>query len=196
MCLSPAEPNLASVLRHLPPSSYVFAAAALAALASVPAVAHGQRRVREVPSVFFVAKSENRNQVHYGIRLDEACAPAGRDPLFAYWRMLERGPLVTEPLLPLEFGAYGVGEQHVLARGENGGQVSASLRALPARAITVDSRPQGEACVAVASTRIGGAPAALTSVYAQLGWPFGVAYLVLAGRSLSDGREVRERVVP
>jgi hypothetical protein len=193
---SRTEQNLATVLRHVPLSSWVLGAAALAAVASVPAVAHGQRRSRDAPSVFFVAKSENRNQVHYGIHLDEACVPAGRDPLFAYWRMLERGPLVTEPLLPLEFGAYGVGEQHVLARGENGGQVSASLRALAARTITVDSRPQNGACLAVASTPIGGTPAVLTSVYAQLGWPFGVAYLVLAGRSLSDGREVRERVVP
>jgi hypothetical protein len=110
--------------------------------------------------------------------------------------MLERGPLATEPLLPLEVGAYGVGEQRVLARGESGGQVSVRLRALSSRTITIDSRPAGEACVAAASTYIAGTPAALTSVYAQLGWPFGVAYLMLSGRGLSDGREVRERIVP
>jgi hypothetical protein len=183
------------VLRHVPLWSWALVSAGLAALASVPAVARGQGRSRDVSSVFFVAKSENRNQVHYGVHLDEACEPAGRDPVFAYWRMLERGPLATEPLLPLEVGAYGMRDQHV-ARGEKGGQVSVTLRALTARTILIDSRPQGDACVVTASTQIGGVPAYLTSVYAQLGWPFGVAYLLLSGRSLADGREVRERVVP
>jgi hypothetical protein len=41
---------------------------------------------------------------------------------------------------------------------------------------------------------IGGTPASLRSVYAQLRWPFGVDHLVLSGRSLADGRAVEERV--
>ena len=48
---------------------------------------------RSLGSVFFVAKSENRNEVHYGFALDAACSPAGPAPVFAYWRMRERGPL-------------------------------------------------------------------------------------------------------
>jgi hypothetical protein len=159
-------------------------------------MARGQGRVHDVATVFFVAKSENRNQVHYGVHLDEACSPAGRDPVFAYWRMFEHGPLATEALLPLEVPAYGVAEQRVLAHGPTGGQVAVSLRALPARTIVIASHSQGDACIAGATTTIGGAPAALASVYAQLSWPFGVAYLTLSGRDLSHGREVREQVVP
>jgi hypothetical protein len=184
------------VLRHVPLLSLVLGSAALAVLAPLPRIASGQGRIRDVASVFFVAKSENRNQVHYGVHLDETCSPAGRAPVFAYWRMFEHGPLATEGLLPLEVPAYGVGEQRVLSHGPTGGQVAVSLRALPARTIVIASRSQGDACVAGATTTIGGAPATLASVYAQLSWPFGVAYLTLAGRGLSDGREVREQVVP
>jgi hypothetical protein len=43
----------------------------------------------DVRSVFFIAKSQNRNQVHYGIRLDRECNPIGTRPVFAYWRMFE-----------------------------------------------------------------------------------------------------------
>jgi hypothetical protein len=184
------------VLRHVPPWSIAVGSAALAVLAPLSRIASGQGRLRDVASVFFVAKSENRNQVHYGVHLDETCSPAGRTPVFAYWRMFEHGPLATEALLPLEVPAYGVAEQSVLARGPTGGQVAVSLRALRARTIVIASRRQGDGCTAEATTTIGGAPAALGNVYAQLSWPFGVAYLTLSGRDLADGREVRERVVP
>jgi hypothetical protein len=192
---SPFRQSVASVLRHVPLSCIVLPLVGATCLASVAGIALGQERTRDISSVFFVAKSENRNQVHYGVHLDEACAPTGRSPVFAYWRMLEHGPLATEPLLAHEVRAYGVGEQRVLAREQGGGRVAVSLRALPARTIVVTSRAQGEGCRADATTNIGGVPAALTSVYAKLGWPFGVAYLMLSGRGL-DGREVRERVVP
>ncbi len=193
------------MLRHVPLSCLALSSAGLAVLAAVPGVAHGQGRSPDIASVFFVAKSENRNQVHYGVRLDETCAPTGRSPVFAYWRMLERGPLATEPLLSLEQPAYGVAGQRVLARGASGGQVEVQLNALRARTILVASSPRGqseqagqpgERCAAAATTTIGGAPAALTSVYAKLGWPFGVAYLTLSGRTLADGRAIRERIVP
>jgi hypothetical protein len=180
----------------LPLWSLTLGSAALAVLATLPRVASGHGRTRDVASVFFVAKSENHNQVHYGVHLDDACSPAGPSPVFAYWRMLEHGPLATEALLPFEAPAYGVADQRVLARGPAGGEVRVSLRALPARTIVIVSRTQGEACAAGATTTIGGAPAALASVYAKLSWPFGVDYLMLWGRNLSDGHEVREQVVP
>lgn len=149
---------------------------------------------RDVASVFLVAKSENRNQVHYGVHLDGACAPVGPSPVFAYWRMLEQGPLATEPLLKREVGAYGVAEQQVIERGAEGGRVTLRLHALPARPITIETRAHGSGCEATATTVIGGAPASLRSVYAQLRWPFGVDHLVLSGNLLADGRAVEERI--
>jgi Domain of unknown function (DUF4833) len=150
---------------------------------------------RLVPSVFFVAKSENRNQVHYGIALDDACAPVGDHPVFAYWRMLARGPSATEPLLWREVPAYGVAQQRATTV-DGGGRVTLTLSALPRRPIVVDTHAGGDGCVATATTEIGNAPARLSNVYVKLRWPFGVDYLLLTGRSSSDGRTVRERVTP
>ena|SRR5579859_5096822 len=154
----------------------------------------GPEQGRSVRSVFFVSKSENRNQVHYGVTLDGSCAPAGSAPVFAYWRMRERGPLATEPLLSHEVAAYGVAEPQQVERGEGGGRVVFRLNAIPRRAIAIDAAPDGQGCVATARVMIGGTAAALTSVFVQLRWPFGVDYLELSGRALPDGRVVRERL--
>ena len=105
-------------------------ATAMALLASIGAFGAraGAADSSEIASVFFVAKSENRNQVHYGVRLDSRCVPVGDRPVFAYWRMFERGPGATEALLPIEVGAYGVVEQHVVSQGVAGGSVRVSMR--------------------------------------------------------------------
>ena len=178
---------------RLPLRASLLALVAGAVLAS-PREAPAGPTAQDVPSVFHIAKSENRNQVHYGIRLDADCNPAGREPVYGYWRMLERGPGATEPLLSREVGAYGFAEQRVVRRGTGGGQVILRLKALPSRVIVIATARREGRCEAAASTVIGGAPASLDSVFAQLRWPFGVAYLELAGRALADGRGVRERV--
>jgi hypothetical protein len=148
----------------------------------------------EVSSVFFIAKSENKNQVHYGIHLGADCVPSGSAPVFAYWRMLERGPTVTEPLLSREVPAYGFASQQVTSQGATGGSVVVTLRALPDRPIVVTSWQQDGACAASAETKIAGVPALLTRVYVQLRWPFGVESLTLDGRAKSDRSLVRERI--
>jgi hypothetical protein len=158
-------------------------------------IARGEPSPRGVPSVFFIAKSENKNQVHYGVHVDAQCVPAGAAPVFAYWRMLERGPQATEPLLDREVPAYGVAEQRVIERRADGGRVVLRLRALADRIIEIDtsSSPEG-GCLATATTYIGGVPAVLSSVFAQLRWPFGVDHLLITGRAIDGGRALRERV--
>jgi hypothetical protein len=152
---------------------------------------------RDVRSVFFVAKSENKNQVHYGIHLDRGCAPVGDRPAFAYWRMFERGPDAVEPVLPIELQAYGIVDQQVTARGAAAGRVRMTIAALRDRVITVDTRPDGSGgCAATASTWVGGVQASLWSVYVRLRWPFGVESLTLAGRAAGDGRIVEEKLRP
>ena len=74
------------------------------------------------------------------------------------------------------------------------GQVRVTLNALPKRPIVVDTQALGTTCTATARAMIDGAPAALTSVFVQLRWPFGVAYLTLSGRGTLDGRVLHERV--
>jgi hypothetical protein len=149
---------------------------------------------RDVASVFFVSKSENRNQVHYGVHLDSSCTPVGPEPVYAYWRMLEHGPLATEPLLSREVGAYGFAEQRVVERGTAGGRIVLRLHALPGRPITIVTTPREGRCEASATAVIGGTPASLANVHAQLKWPFGVDYLLLRGRALADGHPLQERL--
>jgi hypothetical protein len=148
----------------------------------------------DVASVFFVAKSENRNQVHYGVHLDATCAPTGAAPVFVYWRMLEHGPVMTESLLSREVSAYGLADQRVVERRIDGGRIVVRLRALPDRPIEITTASRDGQCDAFATMPIDGTPAALASVFVQLRWPFGVDYLQLAGRSLSNGHPLRERL--
>jgi Domain of unknown function (DUF4833) len=180
-------------MRRPPLVSSLVALVSFALVAPIARPA-GPELGRSVRSVFFVAKSENRNEVHYGVTLDASCAPAGAAPVFAYWRMRERGPLATEPLLSREMSAYGIAEPQRVERGESGGRVVFRLNALPRRAIAIDAAAGAQGCVATARAMIGGTAAALTSVFVQLRWPFGVDYLELAGRSIPDGHPVRERL--
>jgi hypothetical protein len=144
-----------------------------------------------VASVFSIAKSQNKNQVQYAVRLDPHCVPAGSAPVFAYWRMLELGPTQTAPLLSREVEAYGLASQDVLSTDPSGGKVRAVLKALPSRPLTIATwRGSDHACHAAATMSIAGAPAHLFSVYVHLKWD-GVDYLLLQGWSM-DGAKVRE----
>ena len=168
-----------------------MAAGLLAQASSVDAAAP-----HDAAALFFVSKSENRNQVAYEVRLDESCRLVGDAPVFAYWRMLELGPTRTEPLLPIEAPAYGIARQEVLERGSLGGAVRIALRALPDREILVRSAATETGCVATATTRIHDARARLVNVHARISWPFGVASLLMTGWAESDGRLVREAIRP
>jgi len=86
----------------------------------------------DVTSLFTISKSENKNEVVYAIHLDAQCAPVGDAPVYAFWRMNEKGPAVIEPLLAREARAYGIGRQRVLARGSGESKVELTLRALAA----------------------------------------------------------------
>ncbi len=139
-------------------------------------------------SVLFVSKSENKNQVHYGVHLDDRCEFTSGAPVFAYWRMLERGPNVTEPLLPREQRGYGIARQEV-----QGDTVRFTLRALPGRPITIHvSRTPDGTCTARAETVIAGVVAKLFNVYIALGF-LRVDHLLLTGWA-ATGQVVRERL--
>ena len=147
-----------------------------------------------VVPVFSIAKSENKNQVQYVVRLDDRCVPVGPSPVSAYWRMLEQGPAQTAPILAREVDAYGLSSQVVLGGDSNGGQVRAVLKALPSRPLTIDtSRGSDGKCRALATVSIAGAPAHLSDVYVHQTWD-GVDYLLLQGWSMDGSHVVREKI--
>lgn len=144
--------------------------------------------------LFSIAKSENKNQVQYVVRLDDQCTPLGPAPVSAYWRMLEKGPKETAPILSREVAAYGIASQSVVAVDGTGRGVRAVLNALPRRPLTiVASRGSDGACQALVTTSIAGAPAHLFNVYVALRWP-GIDYLLLQGWSMDRSHVVREKI--
>jgi hypothetical protein len=172
-------------------------AVALVLVAVVPRASFAA--LGEAPSapLFSISKTENRNYVQFAERLDPACAPAESAPVYAYWRMLERGPAAVEALLPIEQPAYGVASQTVIERSPGHGLVSVTLRALPTTPLLVESRRGANgACEASARTSIAGVDARLFNVHAVLRWPFGIAHLLVSGWSLADGHPVRDTRAP
>src|SRR5262249_40671096 len=129
------------------------------------------------------------NQVHYGVRVDDKCTFTSTAPVFPYWKMLERGPDATEPLLAREESAYGIASQRV--SGDTG---TVTLGALPARAITLRVLPTENDCLATAETTIDGQSARLFNVHVALGF-LHVDHLVITGWA-HDGHVLRKRVRP
>jgi hypothetical protein len=149
-------------------------------------------RPQDIPSVFFVARSTNRNQVHYGVRVDGACNVVGDEPVYAYWRMIEkRGEI--EPLLNIEKPAYGIEDSQPIYRSVGATSVRVRLRAFPARSLVVTVVRNERGCAATATTTVAGADARLQSIYVRVKWPFGVDYVLLRGVT-RNGLLVEERI--
>ena len=63
----------------------------------------------DLQTVFYISKSDDKNRVDYGMRLDSHCAPFGQDPVFPYWREFEPPPPVrTKPMGAFSKLGYGV----------------------------------------------------------------------------------------
>jgi hypothetical protein len=175
---------------RLVPFVHALAGALLAGLAASSSGAAHAAQVSELPSVLVITKSSNKNQVHYAALVDEACAPAGQSPVRPYWRMLERGPLVTEPLSDSEQRVLGLEYQEVA-----GETIQIALRGMAARTFTVHtSRAADGRCASWVGATIAGVPARVASVFVQQKL-FGVDYVLLSGVS-EAGAVVRERVAP
>jgi hypothetical protein len=147
-----------------------------------------------VQSVFFIAKSENRNQVHYAVRVDARCRPEGDRPVYGYWRDFEDGPNVTSRLRDREQRAYGLKRPTFVRRAESGGRIGVALRAVPDRPLTIETFAVQGQCRARALTTISRAPAVLRSIYVELGFLFSIDYILLRGYRVTDGKPVQEKI--
>ncbi len=144
-------------------------------------------------SLFSITKSENKNQVVYALQVDAACRPVGDAPVHAYWRMLEKGPSSTEPLLAYEQLAYGMESQECELLADGTRLVRVRLRALPERTIVIRASRTDAACTATATATIASASASLDNVYALVRpavWDR--IRSRCSGRALASGAAVRE----
>jgi len=144
----------------------------------------------EIPSAFFVAKSQNKNQVHYGVRVDDkTCTPAGNAPVWPYWRMLEKGPNVIEAITSSEQKYFGIDRQEV-----EGPTVRIVLHGLPSRPVVIQTwRDSSGACLASSTMTIAGSLRRLYSVFVAIKF-FSLDHLDITGWT-DDGAVVRERIV-
>jgi hypothetical protein len=149
-------------------------------------------RPSDVPSVFFIARSANKNQVHYGVRLDAACNPVGSQPVFGYWRMLERQDSI-EPILPMEEPAYGLYDKQEIHKNPRSTTIRVALRSFRERPLVVSIVRGESGCEASATTTIAGTEALLHFIYVKIKWPFGVDHLLVRGTT-RDGRRVEETI--
>jgi len=148
----------------------------------------------DVETVFFVAKSDDRNRVDYGVHLDASCAPVGQSPMFAYWRRFEPGQERLGDLNFLDQTAYGLAQQEVGASDGAGVWIRIRLRALASRPVQVRVQRGPTGCVGAALLDIRGRDAILDHVFVQLGGPGSIDHVMIRGQERLSGQPVYERV--
>lgn len=168
--------------------------AALAATLVSAAGAEPDLPSAPMTSVFHIAKSENRNQVHYAVSVDAQCRPIGGRPVYGYWREYEEGPNVTDALKDSQQRAYGFSKPRSITRTEQGGDIRIAMRALPDRVLRIATFMQDGQCRARAFTPINGQPAVLTSIYVEIGFLYSIDYIMLRGVRIADGAKVQQRI--
>ena len=160
--------------------------------AAADAVGFGPYDVR---SAFYVAKSENKNEVHYAVHVDAACRPLGKTPVFGYWRRLKKGVRVDEPLTGAGVRVYGASSEQTVSVTPNGGQIGMYVKALKRLSIDIriDKGKDG-VCTALPRVLLRGERARLSYAFLQLGrFGLSVKYVDVWGVRERDGRTVTEQ---
>src|SRR5882672_7887991 len=92
----------------------------------------------DVPTVFYISKSDDHNRVDYGIHLDDRCVPAENDAVFPYWREFDNAPPVrVHGLGMFEYIPYGISEQRTIRKTPTGGLHFVKLRQFEKTAIGI-----------------------------------------------------------
>jgi len=178
------------------PSRPVTLALALLALLLAPRRGRAQEiqfGPQDVPTVFFISKSDDGSRVDYGMRLAIGCYPQEEEAIFPYWREFDPPPPVrTHGLKWYEFLAYGVTDQQVVRRSPTGVEVKLRLKQIDRDLFVTTSRQPDGKCRAVVRTRIGDVPdAELLNAHVTVGSPVRVA---IHGRDPRTGRAIEERL--
>jgi hypothetical protein len=148
----------------------------------------------DVRSVFYVAKSENKNQVHYALRLDSACRPLTKKPVFAYWRRHRDSGSVDAPLEGAGVRVYGASDDQKVQVAASGGSVEMYVKALKRVRIQIRIEKTAKGCTATPMVTILKERARLSYAFLQLG-RFGltVKHVDVIGFRERDGKRITER---
>ncbi len=150
----------------------------------------------DVPTVFFINKSDDHNRVDYAIHLTDHCAPKDDDAVFPYWREFEHAPPVRIHTLGLfEYAAYGFADQHMLHRTLTGGEQFMKLKQFDRGIFIVTKKEADGKCSAKAYATIGGVEGAqLDSIYVKLAGALSVDYVEVHGKNPQTGAAIEERL--
>ena len=150
---------------------------------------------RDVPTLFYISKSDNRDRVDYGIRLDASCRPTSADAVFPYWRDLERTPVSVHTMGTFAAMAYGVASQRLEHKTESSVEEKIVLKQVDRPIWVTTSKSDDGHCKAVVRTKIGAVERAeLTSIYVKLGGLLSVEYVDVQGRNPATGETISERI--
>ena len=147
-------------------------------------------------TLFFISKSNDRNRVDYGMRLDTRCAPYGEEPVFPYWREFEPPPPVrTKPMGVFSKIGYGISTQRVLRRSAAGGEIAIRLKQVDRVIFITTSRGANGRCTALVRTKIASVEyAELVSIFVKLSGPLSVSYIDVKGKDLATTKPIEERL--
>jgi len=148
----------------------------------------------DVPTVFFINKSDDGNRVDYGIRLDATCSATSDEAVVPYWREFEPPPVHTKELGAFAQMGYGIAAQRAVKRGPAGGDYALRLKQVGRPIGIATRRGANGRCIATARTTIGGVNAELSSIYVKLSSPLSVEYIDIKGRDFRTGKPIVERL--
>ena len=148
---------------------------------------------KDVATVFYISKSDDKNRVDYGIRLDADCVPVGNSAVFGYWREYEYTPPHINGLSILDRIPYGISSQGLVSRTATGADYYMRLRQFE-RTIAIATKKEADGtCSAIARAKINGSVAQFVFVYAKLAGPFSVEYIDIHGKDFATGAAIVER---
>ncbi len=153
----------------------------------------------DVQTVFYISKSNDKDRVDYGMRLDQHCVPASKDnAVFPYWRELQHAPPVKSHKLKFfQYAAYGFSDQHLVKKYRMGGEYVVVLKQFKRPILIVTKQGEDGQCTATPYSQVQGVKSAhLDYIFAKVAGAMSVDYIDIHGTDLSTGRKLVEREAP
>lgn len=145
----------------------------------------------DIVTAFYFDKSDDKNRIDYGVRLDANCKPVGDEPVVPYWREFETSAgKNTATMKFFEYPAYGVAEQKI-----KGNEIKATMKAVPREIVITTSKGEDGKCKAVSKTDVAKARVEFKSAYIKLKSGWSVDYVELRGVDAA-GKGVTEKLTP